>query len=233
MLKKISFWYKKDKKIIIASVLAGIFFTIGYGLYESKNYSDRIQGDISNQVIRFHVKANSNYEHDQQLKIAVKEKVLDTFAVYLNEAETIEDTRNFLQKNIENIKICALEEIRRQGYDYTVDVSLTKDIFPTKTYGDISIPSGEYEALRIDIGNAEGNNWWCVMFPPLCYVDITHENLTDETKDKFKNLLAEEEYELISINSSSNPELKIKFKIVEWWQNQKINEDNNNKIVKK
>lgn len=220
MIDKLAQRLKKDKKIIGISVMGGILFTICFGFY-TKQYAETVQTNIANEVIRFHVRANSNSDEDQTLKVAVKDAVLENFQAGLSETKNIEESREFLLANLDNIEKCASAEIQNQGYQYPVTVSLTDDYFPTKVYGDISLPPGKYEALRIDIGEAEGNNWWCVMFPPLCYVDITQKSVSDTTKSKFKDVLTEDEYDLISqAKSDGKLDIQVKFKVVEMWQNQ-------------
>ena len=107
--------------------------------------------------------------------------------------------------------------IIENGYDYNVEVEIGNFSFPTKTYGDISLPAGFYDALRVKIGKAEGQNWWCVMFPPLCFVDISSGIVPTESKENLKENLDSEEYTLISDNESED--IKLKFKIVEMLQN--------------
>ena len=100
------------------------------------------------------------------------------------------------------------EVIRREGYAYPVTAGLTTAYFPEKTYGDCTFPPGEYEALQIKIGEAEGHNWWCVLYPSLCFVDDTHGVVTEEKKEELKNVLTEEEYDTIT----DTPRIKITFK---------------------
>ncbi|MDR1913504.1 MAG: stage II sporulation protein R, partial [Clostridiales bacterium] len=109
--------------------------------------------------------------------------------------------------------------IKRNGYDYSVTVAVTGSFFPTKTYGDVTFPAGDYEALRIVIGDGDGQNWWCVMFPPLCFVDVTKGTVPDEDKEELKAATSEKEYKLLSDEDrKSDVTVNIRFKIVEWWQ---------------
>ena len=113
----------------------------------------------------------------------------------------------------------AIQTIRDEGYDYDVNINIGNFEFPTKTYGDISLPAGYYDALRIEIGTASGKNWWCVMFPPLCFVDVTSGIVDDESKELMQENLTDEEYSIIS---SDNTEFKLKFKFIELLQNVNI-----------
>ena len=101
--------------------------------------------------------------------------------------------------------------------DYDVKINIGNFEFPTKNYGDISLPAGYYDALRVEIGEAKGQNWWCVMFPPLCFVDISSGIVPDESKDVMKDNLTEEEFALVS--DSSNHKVQFKFKLLEFFTN--------------
>ena len=110
-----------------------------------------------------------------------------------------------------------MNTIKEEGYDYCVNINIGNFEFPTKDYGDISLPAGYYDALRVEIGEAKGRNWWCVMFPPLCFVDISSGVVPDESKEFMKNNLSEEEFALVS-NQSDN-EIQFKFKLLEFFAN--------------
>ena len=125
----------------------------------------------------------------------------------------------FIQENIEEIKSIAENTIIENGYNYTVKVSIGNFAFPTKSYGDITFPAGFYDALKIEIGKAEGQNWWCVMFPPLCFVDVSSGIVPDESKEILKENLSTEEYNLLSENTEN---INFKFKLVEIFQNLNI-----------
>lgn len=207
-------WLRRDAKLIAWSLAVGVMVS----LFAGAAYSENTQKGISSGVMRFHVRANSNSQEDQFLKLAVKTKILDEFEDELYGADGLDDSKEIIFTNIPNIKQCAENEIKALGYDYPVKVSVVSDYFPTKHYGGVSLPAGEYDALRVDIGDAEGDNWWCVMYPPLCYVEAG-DKLTDDTKEKFKNTLGEREYELVTLgDGNETPDIKIKFKIVELWQ---------------
>ena len=120
------------------------------------------------------------------------------------------------KSNISEIQSIAINTVRKEGYDYSVNVEVGNFVFPKKTYGDITFPPGFYDALKVEIGEAKGQNWWCVMFPPLCFVDVTSGIVPDESKLKMQENLSQEEYKLISQESTN---VKVKFKIVEVLQN--------------
>jgi len=187
----------------------------------AKVYSEAAQSALAQSVIRFHVLANSDSEEDQALKVRVKDEILSHLQPELSAAQSVDETRFLIETKLSDIQSHANAVVQACGYDYTVTATLSQDFFPTKNYGDITFFPGEYEALRIVIGEGEGRNWWCVMFPPLCYMDVTEGKIPEDSKRVFENLV-KNEYELMSDKTrEKKPTVKIKFKIVEWWQNQR------------
>ena len=118
----------------------------------------------------------------------------------------------------EEIRKTAAAEIARQGYDYPVSVSLVREDFPEKTYGNLVFPAGVYDAVRIEIGKAQGHNWWCVLYPQMCYVDAAWGEPTEEGWERLQENLTAEEYAVVSAAEQTNKAPKIKLKIVEMWQ---------------
>ena len=120
----------------------------------------------------------------------------------------------------QNLKYIAKKTIQDNGFNYNVTVEIGNFDFPTKTYGDITLPAGTYDSLKIKIGKSEGQNWWCVMFPPLCFVDVTTGIVPEESKKEMKEAMPEEEYSLIS--NTNNSEVNFKFKLIEFFENIKL-----------
>lgn len=210
---KIYFTYiNKNTVLIPISILCGFIITFTVTMLTNA-YSKDIQSDISREVIRFHVLANSDSNKDQALKLKVRDEVIKMLSADLKESNSKAETKIMLAKNIDKITLKAEEVIKAEGYDYPIKVEIGYSYFPTKAYGDIKLPAGEYEALRILIGNAEGKNWWCIMFPPLCFVDVTAKEVPQENKQQLEGLLTEDEFNLIS--KSEEPNIKVKFKVVE------------------
>jgi stage II sporulation protein R len=234
---------KKDRKIIMFSLGAGFLITS----LVSMNYSMKAQKSIADEVIRLHVLANSDGALDQELKLSVRDRILNEFGGELSNCETVEESREYLNGALKNIETFAESVVKENGFDYGVTASLGASFFPTRTYGELSFPPGEYEALKIEIGEAKGQNWWCVMFPPLCLIEInpvaekpeSEKNISEQTdnavsekklspkaekefpessKEILKNALPNDEYDLIA-NEKSSMEIKVKFKVVEFWQN--------------
>lgn len=174
---------------------------------------ENIVQDISEKLIRFHVLANSDSDIDQDLKLRVKDEVLKYISPMLNESQSLEESREILKREDKNIIKIAEDYIKSQGFDYTVETTLTRENFPVKEYGNIVLPQGEYEAYRILIGEGKGQNWWCVMFPPLCFIDVTKGQVAyDETEKKMKDVLSEEEFK--SVNKKEN-NVKFEFKVID------------------
>ncbi len=221
MFKKLMVWFKEERQIIFASIVAGFVLTL-FISFCTYAYSENVQTSIAEEIIRLHVKANSDNDYDIALKEKVKDEILKRLEDGLADSKSKVQTKEFLQSNLTFIEEVANEVVTESGYSYPVKAYLTNDFFPTKAYGDVKLPAGEYEALRVDIGEAEGSNWWCVMFPPLCYVDVTKKTLSDSEKSTLKYILTSDEYELVT--NGKEPTVEVKFKIVEWWQKQKQND---------
>ena len=182
------------------------------------SYVNAISTNIEDSVFRLHVIANSDSEEDQNLKYIVRDKVLEYINNISNNETSKEDIIFLVNENINEIKTIAENTILENGYNYSVKLNIGNFAFPTKSYGDISFPAGYYDALKIEIGKAKGQNWWCVMFPPLCFVDVTNGIVPEESKNIIKENLSSEEYDLISGNNNTT----FKFKIVELFQNLSI-----------
>jgi len=180
----------------------------GSGLYEN--------------LVRLHVVANSDSPEDQQLKRQVRHAVINEMKLMLKDAKDINQAKDVISNYLDRIKEIAREEVVRTGKDYAVNAMLGSFKFPTKAYGDITLPAGNYQALRIVLGEGNGENWWCVLFPPLCFVDATNGTVPDSLKQDLKAVLSTEDYEIItSMGQDEDIPIKIKFKIVELFQNSK------------
>lgn len=232
------------KKIFIPVVIVGfiILALIGEMIISSRvsianaeTEQEVLIEDIANKLIRFHVIANSDGELDQGLKLKVRDAVLEYIQPLLKDSKDIEESRKILRKEDETIINIAKRVIAENGYDYKVESTLTEEYFPIKTYGNITLPQGKYEAYRIIIGSGEGQNWWCVMFPPICFVDVTKGEVAyEETENEMKKVLNEEELELVSntkevdkgsikdskiVDNTEDNNIVIKFKIGELLKN--------------
>ena len=134
-----------------------------------------LQREMSQKVLRFHVLANSDSQADQALKYAVRDRVGTMMAEKLQNVDSLEESTDVVTENLQEIETCAAKVIGENGYDYPVHAALETCAFPEKSYGDYTFPSGTYEALRVVIGSGEGHNWWCVMYPNLCFANSMYE----------------------------------------------------------
>ena len=196
---------------LLMALLLGIILT--YCTSDENKDISELQKDIAGKIIRFHVLANSDSDEDQALKLKVKENVVKYITPLLENSEDINETREILSKIRQEIINIAEETIKNEGYEYDVTAKITYCYFPTKAYGDIVLPPGEYEAFEIEIGEARGKNWWCILYPPLCFVDVTHGVVPDSSKQMLKNVLDEDEYEAVT-NVEDN--VGYRFKVLEW-----------------
>ncbi|MGV3026173.1 stage II sporulation protein R [Clostridium thermobutyricum] len=166
--------------------------------------------DVKDKLIRFHVLANSNSDEDQALKLKVKDNVIKYMEPILKKSESLEMTRELLKENKDKVQAIAEKIIKEEGYDYKVSIELKKENFPEKIYGNIILPQGEYEAFRILIGDYKGENWWCVMFPPLCFTDVTKGELSYEETEKTMDSMIDG-----NVAYEKEEDVKVKVKIFE------------------
>ena len=202
----------KVKMVIILTFLLFIYTSIC-----AISYAQNISTDIASSVFRLHVIANSDSKEDQDLKYKVRDNLLKYMNKICKDCTSKEDAISLVEKNKDIFKQIALDTIRNEGFSYDVNINIGNFEFPTKNYGDISLPAGLYDALRVEIGEAKGQNWWCVMFPPLCFVDISSGVVPEESKEVLQDNLTEEEFALISDKSSD--EIQFKFKLLEFFNN--------------
>ena len=202
---------KKNKftSFILITVLLMLYIIISI-----HSYSLAVTNNLKNNLFRLHVIANSDSKEDQALKLKVRDNVLK----YMNSLNINFSSKNeFLEKlnnELPNLEEIASQTIANEGFSYPVSAYITTCEFPTKTYGNISFPAGVYDALRIEIGEHVGQNWWCVMFPPLCFVDVSSGVFKEESEKYLEDNLSDEEFSIIT-QSSDNLDIKIKFKLLE------------------
>ena len=156
------------------------------------------QEHLAQEVLRFHILANSDSDEDQALKMTVKEEVLGYLEGAMPEDMDVAETTDWMRRHTDELENLSREIVQQEGYDYPVSAAVTTCWFPEKTYGDLTFPSGNYEALRIEIGVAKGHNWWCVLYPNLCFLDAVNAVVPKEGKQELKNVLSEEEYSQIT-----------------------------------
>ena len=213
---------QKFSQVLKLSIAAALLALLVVWLV-SAFYAEDVNAGLAQNLVRLHVIANSDSEADQALKLKVRDAIIEYMKTELNDSKNIEQTKNIIDKDLDKIQSIAGEVIAKENYDYDVKASLGYYPFPTKTYGDITLPAGNYDALRVVIGKGEGMNWWCVLFPPLCFIDATHGTIPDSVKQDLKESLSDEEYAIItSTDKEEDIPIKIKFKVVEFLEGTKI-----------
>lgn len=173
--------------------------------YLQDKSTSTLQQQIATQVLRFHIRANSDTVADQQKKLRIKQSLLEWLTPILSENTSKSETIQFIRKNLPDIR----KEATRMAAPESVTVTLQKEWFPEKTYGTCTFPEGIYDALRVDIGQAKGHNWWCVLYPSLCFADALEPSMTEEGEEKLQQVLDEDAYDLLL-----HPQkLKIRFRL--------------------
>lgn len=182
--------------IFIVSIIVGLAYA--YITSKPNNDISTIQQGISHKIIRFHVIANSDSDADQALKLKVKEAVVNYTAELLCNSKSISETEDLLSSHTNDIISIANNVISENDYDYPVTAEITDTYFPTKSYGSYTFPPGTYRAFQIKIGEAKGKNWWCVLYPPLCFIDISHGTVNPESEELLKETLTTDEFQAVS-----------------------------------
>lgn len=189
---------------------------------------ENLAARLAPKLLRFHVLANSNSDEDQLLKLKVKDFLLKKIQSNLEKDADREQMINYITNCKYELENTAMSYIKENGYSYPVTIRLGTYFFPEKTYGDMTFPAGEYEAVRVLIGSGEGKNFWCVLYPSLCYLDSTHAVVPDSSKEILRTLISEDDFlSLLSARREvfhtydkteqdiSLPRLKIRFKLTE------------------
>ena len=195
------------KKIFVLLLLLLLFTFIC-----AFSYANSVSAHISESVFRLHIIANSDEINDQNLKYLVRDRLIEYMNTLSKDCTSKSEIMSVALTHLNEFKKIAETVVKENGFNYDVFVEVGNFDFPTKEYGDISLPAGFYDALRVKIGKAEGKNWWCVMFPPLCFVDVTSGIVPEESKNLIKDELSSEEFYLISEHT---PDVKFKFKLLE------------------
>lgn len=196
------------KKKVLIFFVSAIFVLV----FTAASYSCGFGEDLENSVIRLHVLANSDSAEDQALKLRVRDRILKDGRELFKNVKSEEEARRILSENRDFLENSARDEIFSAGYDYPVAVNMGKYDFPMKVYENYAFPSGEYEAVRVEIGKAEGQNWWCVMFPPLCFVDGTVDE--EKAEETLRSALTADEFDVISASGG----VDLRFKVVDVFQ---------------
>lgn len=216
-LEKIKGMNKAGKWIL--AILYSLIFLILLFCF----YAEKVNQDLSDSMIRLHIVANSNSDADQALKYRVRDAVIAYMTERMDSLQNKETTGSYVNNHIGELEAVANQVIASEGFGNTAKVFFGKYPFPTKRYENVILPAGFYDAVKVEIGQAEGENWWCVMFPPLCFVDDTKGEMEEDYMDVLKDELSSEEMDIIlATDSETEIPVEIKFKIVEIFQDSKI-----------
>lgn len=191
-----------SKKIKI-SVTVGIVVAILFSICSFAKTSEEIRSD----VLRLHVIANSDTSVDQNLKLRLRDYILQEGKDIFNGSVNVENAVKKIEPVLPELEKSAKAFVNQAGFDYDVKISLSKEYFTTRTYETVTLPAGKYLALRVVIGSGEGHNWWCVMFPPMCVPAA-------DKKDEIENVFSEKEIKLVE----SKPKYEPRFKVVEIYE---------------
>jgi stage II sporulation protein R len=186
-------------------------------------YGVSTQKKIADSVVRLHIIGSSDSAGDQTLKLKVRDAILEHMKARYPNGATREEAARYLKSSLPEIETIASGVLRENGSDNAVNVQYGVFSFPTKEYGNISLPAGMYEAVRVELGEAKGKNWWCVMFPPLCVADANSLRIDADAMNELREELGPDNYSLITdMADRKNVPVKIKFRIVELVESSRI-----------
>lgn len=209
IIKRFLGFTEKYRKNFIRVVIVTLILSINIGIY---SYANSVSKDLENNIFRLHILANSDSIKDQQVKYEVRDSLLKYMQEISKGCKAKKEAMEKAKENKEQFEKITNDILQKNGCNYTAQIEICKDEFPKKNYGDIELPKGKYDALEVKLGNAEGHNWWCVMYPSLCFVDTKTGIVPEESKDLLRENLSEEDYALIT---KQNQGYEFKFKVVE------------------
>ncbi len=195
--------------LLTFSILTALILPVS-ALFPTKS-----DAELYDNIIRLHVLASSDSDEDQALKLKVRDGVLETVSELLDGINDRQIAEDILRENLEKIKASAVKVLSDEGVETDVDVTLTKEAYPTREYGCITLPSGEYTSLRVLIGEAQGKNWWCVLFPRLC---VGAQNEPDAGSVNEELLEVGLTHSQIRLITGKSPDVVIKFRLLEWFK---------------
>ena len=212
--------------IFIGLISIAFAFTSTFIHLQKNSVYAAAQQELASHVVRFHVLAESDSKEDQELKLLVKTAVLEYMEQPLARADSADEALEILEQYTDDLIRVASDTLAEQGSYLSVKAGTERVYFPEKTYGDLTFPAGYYTAYRILLGSGEGQNWWCVLYPPLCFIDVTHSIVPEESKEEIKSFLSEEEYALLiaednnfalsDTDSNSQNTIEIRSRLFDW-----------------
>lgn len=184
-MKKVCLW-------ITILLMTGCFLWTVDTFYREREV--RVQSEVAKEVIRFHVRANSEGEQDQSVKMEVKKAVIAYLQPILESMDTVQEAKTEILAHLQEVQQLSEAVLENCGCSYGASVSFHKERFPEKTYGDCTFPAGIYDAVVVELGSGEGHNWWCMLYPGLCFVEDTYGVVDEEKKEELEQVLSEDSY---------------------------------------
>ena len=206
--------YRRDLFLCLTCLLLAFLFTMA----GQRQSDEAMAARIAPEILRFHVLANSDSDEDQQLKLRVRTLLLDSIYEKLGENASLDDTKEYVLANKDSLEQEAEDYMKAEGYDYPAHMEVTECYFPTKTYGDMVFPCGTYDAVRVEIGKGKGHNWWCVLYPPLCFVDSTYAVVPDSSREILSESLDAADYQAL-LKKQPEVHIRIRSKFLELLEN--------------
>ena len=206
--------YRRDLFLCLTCLLLAFLFTMA----GQRQSDEAMAARIAPEILRFHVLANSDSDEDQQLKLRVRTLLLDSIYEKLGENASLDDTKEYVLANKDSLEQEAEDYMKAEGYDYPAHMEVTECYFPTKTYGDMVFPCGTYDAVRVEIGKGKGHNWWCVLDPPLCFVDSTYAVVPDSSREILRESLDAADYQAL-LKKQPEVHIRIRSKFLELLEN--------------
>ena len=206
--------YRRDLFLCLTCLLLAFLFTMA----GQRQSDEAMAARIAPEILRFHVLANSDSDEDQQLKLRVRTLLLDSIYEKLGENASLDDTKEYVLANKDSLEQEAEDYMKAEGYDYPAHMEVTECYFPTKTYGDMVFPCGTYDAVRVEIGKGKGHNWWCVLYPPLCFVDSTYAVVPDSSREILRESLDAADYQAL-LKKQPEVHIQIRSKFLELLEN--------------
>ena len=193
---------KKQIRIIEGALLIALCLTLCTGLWARAQ-----QQKLSGELVRLHVIAASDSDADQALKLRIRDRALMHLTPLLDRAQSVDDARAVIESELPHLEKLANDEIAAAGFDYSAAAALSPERYPTREYMGFALPAGSYLSLRITLGGGEGQNWWCVVFPPLCMTAVEERESIATLSENSKKLIFAEEEEYI-----------LKFRLIEFFE---------------
>lgn len=202
----------RHKHLLVLSVSCFLFALLLTMIWVRQR-DENLAASISPEILRFHVLANSNSNQDQKLKLEIKSLLVQTIYEELAPTADKEETCAYILEHQEALETVAETYMKKAGYDYPAKIELTHSYFPTKAYGDVVLPCGTYDAARVTIGSGRGRNWWCVLYPQLCFVDASYAVMPDTSKALLEKALTPQDYE--ALFDHRDTQIQVRFKLLE------------------